>query len=73
MKSVMNSEVGYLYVKDGRDIHISKSDVAAIEIVPLVKCQHCEKWVIPQKVEERYNDIISYTIEHGCPECGAEM
>lgn len=38
---------GYITVADGRTIHITKDEVAAIIITPMVKCPKCGKWTIP--------------------------
>ena len=72
MKSVMNSEVGYLYVKDGRDIHIAKSEVAGVEIVQLVKCRHCGQYTVPDRMVQKTLAGSTYHADV-CHECGAEM
>ena len=72
MKSVMNSEAGYLYVKDGRDIHIAKSEVAAVEAIPLVKCRHCGQYTLPDRVVHKTLAGDAYH-SNVCHECGAQV
>ena len=72
MESVMLAQDGYLRAKDGRVIHTSRDEIASVEIVPLVKCPHCGRFVLPDTGTARTLAGDKYHAEI-CPECGAEM